>query len=227
MQWMQESPPAVSGPGLLAELPEDLRERLSVEMRRRSLAPGEALALEDEPCPGLCIVETGLVKIFKTSAGGREQVLLLARPGESFADAAALTGDRMPASVVAVDPTTVRILPAATLERLLAEDTRFARAVIRHLSRQLQHVVQLVEDLSFRHVQGRVAKVLLQACQPRQGIGAGIGRRPMTRFDIAEMAGTAREVVSRTLGVFEERGLIRIAHGQIELLDAKGLEALV
>lgn len=212
---------------LLSELPNDLREHVQSRLQRRVLTEGEVLAVEGDPCPGLCFVETGLIKIYKMSPGGREQVLLLARPGDSFADAPALTGDAMPASVMAVDAAVIRILPRFELDRLLDHDPRFARAVIRHLSRQLQHVVGLVEDLSFRHVQARVAKVLLQAQHPREGIGAGVGHRPLTHRDIAEMAGTAREVVSRTLGTFEGQGLILTDQGRITVLDPAGLEALL
>ena len=216
-----------NGVSLLLELPPELRRRIASETIQRTLTPGEILVLEGERCPGLCVVESGLIKVFKTSADGREQVLLLACPGDSFADAAAFIGDVMPASVAAVDASTVQILPAAALDRLIREDWRFSRAVIHHLSRTLQHVVSLVEDLSFRHVQARVAKVLLQALRPQGGVGAGLGRRPLTQREIAEMVGTAREVVSRTLSSLEERHLIRVDHGQIELLDAEGLESLL
>ncbi len=212
---------------LLSELPRDLCEGVQTRLRHRALGEGEILAVEGEPCPGLCLVEKGLIKIYKMSAAGREQVLLLARPGDSFADAPAFTGDAMPASVMAVEPSVVRILPIADLNQLLDTEPRFARAIIRHLSRQLQHVVGLVEDLSFRHVQARVAKVLLQASHPRDGIGAGVGRRPLTHRDIAEMAGTAREVVSRTVGAFESQGLIRTDQGRITVVDPAGLEALL
>ncbi|MGH2460110.1 MAG: Crp/Fnr family transcriptional regulator [Chloroflexota bacterium] len=226
-----EIPAAISSPfgrsRFFSELPADLRERLAASMRRRPLAAGEVLALEGDPCPGLGVVERGLVKIFKLSAGGREQVLLLARDGESFADAAAFTGAAMPASVAAVDPSTVLILPATVLDRLLDEDPRFARAVIGHLSRQLQHVVRLVEDLSFRQIQARVAKVLLQAQRPQAGLGAGVGHHPLTHRDIADLVGTAREVVSRTLGALEDQGVIRTERGQIEVCDPARLEALL
>ncbi|HLH73139.1 MAG TPA: Crp/Fnr family transcriptional regulator [Chloroflexota bacterium] len=218
---------ATGQPSFLAELPADLQERVHEATECRQLTAGEIFALEEAPCPGLCVVESGLVKVFKLSADGREQVLLLARPGESFADASAFTGQPMLASVAAVEPSTIRILPTAALDRLLDEDPRFARAVIRHLSVRLQHVVSLVEDLSFRHVQARVAKVLLQSLRPQSGIGAGIGQRQLTQREIAEMVGTAREVVSRTLGAFTDQGLIRIDRGQIELLDPAALAALL
>jgi CRP-like cAMP-binding protein len=212
---------------LFSEFPRDLQQQLRSEMQRRELSAGEILALEGEPCPGLCVVETGVVKIFKTSADGREQVLLLARPGDSFADAAAFTGDPMPAGALAVEPSSVLILSRSAVDRWLDQDCRFARAVILHLSRQLQHVVHLVEDLSFRHVQARVAKILLQSLRPQVGVGAGVGRRTLTQREIAEMAGTAREVVSRTLAALEDQGMIRVEHGQINVLEPSRLESLL
>jgi CRP/FNR family transcriptional regulator len=212
--------------GFFADLPVDLRERLGSVVRQRDLKAGETLASEGAPCPGLFIVQTGLLKIYKVSADGREQVLLLAGPDESFADAAAFLGQPMPAWVTALEDSTVLLITNRALAQLIDEDSRFARAVIVHLCRKLQHVVHVVEDLSFRHVRARVAKILLQSRLPQEGVGAGVGRRPLTQREIADLAGTAREVVSRALTALADQGLIRIERGQIELLDPVGLAAL-
>jgi CRP/FNR family transcriptional regulator len=184
------------------------------------------VAVEGEPCPGLFLVSTGCVKIYKVSPDGREQVLILAGPGDSFAEAAALTGQPMPACASAVEKSTVLVLPTLLLNQLIDEDSRFARAIIVHLCHKLQHVVHVVEDLSFLHVRARVAKILLQQLNPREGVGAGVGHRPLTQREIAELAGTAREVVSRALGALEHDGLIRLEHGQIQILkpEALGIE---
>jgi CRP/FNR family transcriptional regulator len=210
----------------LDDLPPDLRAKVNRLTVSRELAPGQLLALEGEPCSGLFVVASGLVRVYKVAADGREQVLLLARPGDSVADAAAFLDQPMPASVSAVERSTVQIIPLASLNRLLDDDPRFARAVIRHLCQKLQHVVHVVEDLSFLHVRARVAKILLQSLHPQEGVGAGVGRRPLTHREIAEIAGTAREVVSRALGSFEDQGLIRIDRGAIEVLDPERLAAL-
>jgi CRP/FNR family transcriptional regulator len=213
--------------GLLADLPDDLRARLVEKLRRRVLAPGEVLALEGDPCPGLFLVSTGRIKIYKVSPDGREQVLLLARPGDTFADAAALTAQSMPACASAVEKSTVLVIPTPLLSQLIDEDSRFARAIIVHLCQKLQHVVHVVEDLSFLHVRARVAKILLQQLNPREGVGAGVGRRQLSQREIAEIAGTAREVVSRALSALEQEGLIRLEHGQIEVLKPEALGAML
>lgn len=210
-------------PGLTSEL----RELMMSVGERCQYDAGQVIAMEGGPCPGLFLVDEGLCKIFKTSAEGREQVLLLVRPGDTFADAPAFTEQPMPAGVIAVEPSTLYLLSCQTLDQLIQSDPRLARAVIRHLAHKLQHVVQLVEDLSFRHVQARVAKVLLQSRMPQRGIGAGTGRRPLTQREIAELAGTAREVVTRALGALEERGLIRVSRGGVEVLDEEHLKALL
>lgn len=208
-------------------LTSELRELIRSVGERRDYETGQVVALEGGPCPGLFLVERGLCKIFKTSAEGREQVLLLAQPGDTFADAPAFTEQPMPASVVAAEPTVLYLLSCQALDRLVESDPRLARAIIRHLAHKLQHVVQLVEDLSFRHVQARVVKVLLQSRMPQRGIGAGTGRRPLTQREIAELAGTAREVVTRALGALEERGLVRVGRGGVEVLDEEHLKALL
>jgi CRP-like cAMP-binding protein len=210
----------------LTDLPGDLQKRLRAATRRRDLTPGEILAIEGDPCPGLYVVKTGLIKIYKASVDGREQVLLRVRPGESFADAAAFLSQPMPACASAVEAPTVLLIPSTILDQLIDEDNRFARAVIQHLCHKLQHVVHVVEDLSFRHVRARVAKILLQSLHPQDGLGAGTGQRPLAQRETADMAGTAREVVSRALGALEQQGLIQIDRGQIELLDPAGLAAL-
>jgi CRP-like cAMP-binding protein len=196
-------------------------------MRRRELGAGEVLAIEGDPCAGLFVVSTGLIKVYKVSPEGREQVLLLVRPGESFADAAAFTAQPMPACAAAVEKSTVLVVSTATLNRLIDEESRFAHAVIRHLCRKLQHVVRVVEDLSFLHVRARVAKILLQQLYPREGVGAGVGGHALSQREIAEIAGTAREVVSRALAALEQEGFIRIERGKIVLLDPAGLGAVL
>jgi CRP/FNR family transcriptional regulator len=217
----------LAAPVLLDGLPADLRKALLAKTRLRHLESGEILAAEGDPSPGLAVILSGSVKVYKTSAEGREQVLLVAGPGESVGDVAALTDQPMPASAEAVEASTVLLLPTSILERAIVQDGRFALAVIRHLCQRLEHVVQMVEDLSFRHVRARVAKVLLQTYRPRDGLGARTGHRTLTQQEIADLVGTAREVVSRSLAALEIAGLIRIGRNQIDLLNPEALEALV
>ena len=95
--------------------------------------------------------------------------------------------------------------------------------VIRVLASRLRHLVELVEDLSFRNVNARVAKILLQHAHEAT---ATEGHKRLTQQQMATMAGTAREMVGRALKGLEQAGAIRVERGRIVILDRKLLERL-
>jgi CRP/FNR family transcriptional regulator len=89
----------------------------------------------------------------------------------------------------------------------------------------LRHTLTLVQDLSLRNVDSRVAKVLLQRVETRPGIGAGAQcRTRLTQQELAEMAGTVREVAARSLKRLASRGAIRLDGGQVVILDRNKLD---
>ncbi len=94
--------------------------------------------------------------------------------------------------------------------------------MLRMLAMRIRYLISLVEDLSFRSVAGRVAKILLEnAAEERSG------SHRLTQRDMAAIAGTAREVVSRALKLFEEEGLIRLEHNRIVIANIKALRLKV
>lgn len=211
----------------VAEMPEDARRALLALGNRRSYAPGSVVFLQGEASPGLCVVESGLLKISTISAGGREQILRHVGPNGSFNEVAALDGDVSPATVVAVEDSTVVIIPGDVLLEFVARSPDLAVALLRSLAGRMRHLVELVEDLSFRHVSERVARILLQSVAPHPGVGAGSDLRGrMTQREIAEMAGTSREVVARALKVIEASGAISLDRGEITLIAPERLSDL-
>lgn len=191
----------------------------------RHYLPGEILFLEGEECHGLYIVHSGLVRIYKASADAREQVLRLMGPGDSFNEVPVFDGGPNPASAQAMEPAAVFLLPKRDVQALVRGNPAFAATVVAILASRLRHLVSLVEDLSFRHVTARIAKILLQSARPSEGVGAGAPlRRRLTQQEMAEMAGTAREVVSRAIKALEQVGAIRVDRGQITIVDPEALE---
>lgn len=210
-----------------ADLTGDERRRILSLARRRRYEEGAVLFLEGEECAGLYIVLQGLVKVYKTSEDGREQILRLMAPGDSFNEVPVFDGGPNPASAAAVEPSETLVFSRDLVLRLLDEYPAFARAVVRTLASRLRHLVALVEDLSFRQVTARVARILLQSVAPREGVGAGAGRRArITQREIAQMAGTAREVVARALRVLEDAGAVHVDRGQVRIVDVARLETL-
>jgi len=183
---------------------------------------GDIILLEGEPSEALYFVASGVVKVFKTSAEGKEQILNIVRPGESFNDVSVFDGGPNPASAQAMGPVVLYGINKSDLEAILRDHPRVALNVNKVLASRVRDLVSLVEDLSFRHVTGRVAKILLEQA------GNGKGPRPrLTQQEMAAMAGTVREVVGRALKALEEEGAIRLDRHRIIITDKEALRDMV
>lgn len=183
---------------------------------------GEMLILEGEMASALRFVVSGVLKTFKTSAEGKEQILNIVRPGEAFSDVPVFDGGPSPVSVQALGSVVLYEIGKNDVEAILRKYPQIARNVINILAGRVRHLVSLVEDLSFRHVIGRVAKILLE----NAGDGAGAGGR-LTQQDMAAMAGTAREVVGRSLKALEDSGAIRLDRHRIVIRDKESLKNMI
>lgn len=213
--------------------PDDLALVARVTVARR-YQRGDIILLAGQPSGPLCFVRSGLVKVFKTSEEGKEQVLRLIGAGHTFNDVPALDGGPNPASAMALEPTTVYATSGAELRRLIAERPGVAEAVVRSLASALRYLVSVVEDLSFLPVRARVAKILLeQEIEQTQVQGEGEsgeqGERVhhrLTQQEMAAMAGTAREMVGRALKELELAGAVRNDRGRITVLNRERLQIL-
>lgn len=196
-------------------------ESIRQPITERKAARGEIILHDGEPAKALFFVVSGGVKVFKTSIEGKEQILKIVRPGESFNDAAVLDNGANSASAQALGPSVLYELKKDNLIALLQRHPQLAANTIKMLAGQVRQLVSLVEDLSFRHVIGRVAKILLSSTD-----GASPGPR-LTQQEMAAIAGSAREVVGRSLKALEEDGIIRLERHRIVITNKKALEGLV
>lgn len=194
-------------------------EQVSKLIFEKRYDQGEIILLEGEAAEALYFVAFGVVKVFKTSADGKEQILKIIHPGESFNDASMFDGGLNPASAQAVRSVLLYGITKSDLEVIIRRQPQVALNVIKVMADWLRHLVSLVEDLSFRHVSGRIAKILLEyagdekSAEPR-----------LTQRDMAAMAGTVREVVSRSLKALEEEGVIRLDRHRIVITDGAALK---
>lgn len=189
-------------------------------LHERHYERGEIIFLEGNTGGALHYVLSGLIKIFKTSAEGKEQVLHLIQPGKTFNDVPAFDGGPNPASAAAVEKSIVYVLNRTQLQHLIAERPMIATAAVQTLASALRHMVALVEDLSFRHVTGRVAKILLNH-------HATMPMHRLTQQEMAGLAGTAREVIARALKELEMAGAITIENGHVQISDRDRLRLFV
>ncbi|HEV2236177.1 MAG TPA: Crp/Fnr family transcriptional regulator [Ktedonobacterales bacterium] len=209
---------------IFSALGSDDLARVAAKTVERTYERGDIVILAGDRAGALYYVHEGLIKIFKTSPEGKEQVLRLIGPGNTFNEVPALDGGPNPASAAAMRASAVYAVGSADLRRLIVERPDVAVGAVRALADALRHLVALVEDLSFRHVTARVAKILLDQEAATTGLSQGVRR--LTQQEMAAMAGTAREVVGRALKELEATGAIELRQGHVVVTDLERLRLL-
>jgi CRP/FNR family transcriptional regulator len=183
---------------------------------------GELILFEGDSSDTLYFVNSGVVKVFKTSTEGKEQILNLARPGDTINDVPVFDGGPNPASVQAMGPVVLYGLRKSNLEIILQEHPKISLNIIRILATRVRQLVSLVEDLSFRRVIGRIAKILLEHAD-----NGTMANPRLTQHEMAAMAGTVREVVARSLRALEDEGAIKLKHHRIVISNKEALKEVI
>lgn len=183
---------------------------------------GQPILAEGDRDETLHFVNSGVVKVFKTSPEGKEQIVKIVRPGESFNDVTVFSYGTCPYGAEALgNPTVIYLIYKANLMPFIEKDSRIARNALEIMAEQERVLLTLVEDLSFKNVVGRVAKILLENMEPLPD-----GLPKLTQYEMAAMAGTAREVVGRSLKGLEDLGAIRLEKHKIVIIDKGQLNRL-
>ena len=206
---------------LFASLSDSEVQALGQRAVERRFAPDEMLFWEGEPCAGIFLLIEGSVKIFKTSAGGREMMLALETAPSTVAELPLFDGGPYPASVRAVEPVVSLFINKSDFQQVCRQYPDVALKVLAVVGRRLRHLIGVVESMTLGSVTQRLARLLLDAA--RQA-GKDEFDLPLTHQEVASRLGTVREVVSRNLARFRAEGLIRIEGHQLRIQDRAGLE---
>ncbi len=210
-----------------SDLEEEALQALAESSLTLPFNKGELIFLEGGPCPGLFIVHSGAVKIFKMSPAGREQILGIEAPGRPVAELAVLDEGPYPASAAAVEDTVLFMIPKAEFHRLCRHHPDIAFRIIRSLAGRFRKLVGLVEILAFLEVGQRLARFLVERIT-LEGKSAANGievQVDMSHQDIASRIGTVRELVSRSFSRFQEQGLLTVKSRTVTVLDMDRLKA--
>lgn len=213
----------------LSALPPAEAERFGKELVIRQYAPREFIAVEGEPCRGFFVLHKGRARIFRSGADGREQILRLLAPGDTFGEVPVFDGGSNPATVEALDTCEVILVPAVAFRLIVARYPEVAAALLEHFARRLRSFTELVEQISLQTVQQRIARYLYMTAR-EEGIETPDGLmvpRTITQQDLAALVGSVREVVSRTMRVMEEDGIVEIRRKEILVRDISALRALI
>lgn len=185
----------------------------------KKVGKGEVVTQEGDEAEALYFVVSGAVKCYKTSEEGKEQIIRIVLPGDSFNDVTVFDDGPNPASAEAMSAVLLRAIARRDMERILRDHPKVVANATTVLAARIRHFLELVEDLSFRQVIGRIARLLLDYA------GDGTGPRPkLTQQEMAAAVGTAREVVGRSLKTLHEEGAIRMERNRIVIVDREGLK---
>jgi CRP/FNR family transcriptional regulator len=205
-------------------------QRLATIARLCHFRKGQIIFRENEACPGVYIVGQGTVRVFKTGSGGKEHVLHLVGPGETFAEVAAIGNFDLPASAEAMEKTTCVLLPQESFRQTLADDHELCFGVMTSLTVWVRRMVMMVEDITLRDAAGRLARFLLDTQKnagdkKRGDIPQGnIVKLPGLKRHVASHLNLTSETFSRTLRRLVAAGLIlEIDNDQVQLLHPKKL----
>ncbi|MBM4285294.1 MAG: Crp/Fnr family transcriptional regulator [Deltaproteobacteria bacterium] len=203
-------------------------ESLDRMAQSRSFSREAAIFWEGRQAQGFYLLVEGLVKLVKSSPDGKEYIMRLVTPGESFGEAAVFAESSYPATAICLEDCRTLFIPKAAFLNLLAASPRLAQNMLATMSRLLYHLTRQLEDLSLKEVSARLARYLLELCRESQGrIEAGLTfDLPVSKTHLAAYLGTISETLSRTLARFKGIGAISEDKGRITVNDPVILEKI-
>lgn len=189
-------------------------------MRRRTFRAGEAIFHRDDPGQVMYVIKEGRVRIRLTSPEGQEVALAVLGPNENFGEMAILDNQPRSADAIAVDKVEVFTLQRQDFITVIRDHPEIAVEVMKTLSKRIRSSNQLVEDLIFLDVYGRVAKKLLELSED-YGVTTEDGVRidlRLTQQELASMVGASRESVNKVMGYFTDKSYISTDKHKITIL---------
>ncbi len=208
------------------ELDPRASERVRASLFEVRLERGQMLFAEGEPAQAMYVVRTGQVKIFKLSPEGREQVLRIMGPGDCFNEVPVFDEGPNPAHAEASEPSSLWGLRRQDMRRLVEEHPSIAIGFLKVFAGKLRYFTRKVEDLSFRSVTSRVAKLLLEIAED-DGRGGVRLKHQLTQQEMAAMVGTAREMIGRAFKALEREGAITLDRHRVIILSKAALSRMV
>lgn len=205
---------------LFRDLSADALARLAAAGVWRSYKPGDVIVLQSEASECAYFILEGMVRVYRLSPQGREQVLARLGAGQSFNTVPSFLDTSVNhATVSAITAVTLFAVPNRAFRWLVAHCPEMAQVVLAEFAARLDHLTDLVESLSLHSVRGRLARFLLEHAQSDDAV------QRWTQEEIAAHIGTVRDMVNRNLRALADADLIRLERNVIVLIDRAGLEA--
>jgi CRP/FNR family transcriptional regulator, cyclic AMP receptor protein len=209
-----------------ADLPEEEIQALSPITKRRTFRAGEVIFHRDDPGQVLYMIKEGKVKMCIISPDGQEVSLAVFGKGEYFGEFALLDGLPRSTDAVALEKVECYTLQRSDFHNTIQKNPRIAILVLEALSKRLRNTNNMIEDLIFLDVYGRVAKKLLELAEAH-GYKVDDGIRidvRLTQQELAAMVGASRESVNKVLGYFTDKNFISTDKHRITIHNTNDLK---
>ncbi|MFQ5702915.1 MAG: Crp/Fnr family transcriptional regulator [Gemmatimonadales bacterium] len=203
---------------LFSQLRESDLARLSQAVQQRSFPKNSVILFQDDPGAALYIVERGQVKVVITAEDGREVILSIRSKGDFFGEMSLIDDEPRSAHVIAVEDSEIMILRREDFKMCLQEIPQIAAGLLRALCKRLRQADNKISSLVLQDVPSRVAGLLLQLADENDG--ENITQR-LTHHMIAQMIGSSRETVSRTMRDLTSKGIIQTGRKTIRISDRR------
>ena len=213
---------------LFAELSQQELEQVVSVAIPRSFPKGVRVFHEGDDSDACYIVRSGDLRVTREHSDGRAIALATLSSGDFFGELAMLDGGARSASVETLSDAELLALPAIDMRRVIAAHGEIAAKLIVALTRRLRETNERVARQSFQTVPSRVAGVLAQLIaeeaipEDRDGITVR-----MTQADLAQLAGTSRESVSRFLATLERAGVVIVGRGRVTIVEPRRLRSYI
>jgi CRP/FNR family transcriptional regulator len=213
----------------LAGLSDSEAQRVAGRLVPLSAAAREMILAEGAASRGFYLLRSGRARVFRTGQDGREQVLRLVSPGETFGEVPMFDGGAAPSNVEALEPSQILLVPAAAIHQLIEEHPAVAMAMLGHLARRLRAMTEMVQQISLQTVSSRLARHLYLLAR-EEGVAGPEGvvvARSITVQDLASLVGSVREVVSRNLKAMQDEGTVEVKRREFVIRDIEALRRLI
>jgi CRP/FNR family transcriptional regulator len=208
---------------VLEALGEPERQAIFAAGQIVNLPQGQMLLQPDQQCQFIPLVLSGQLRVFKLSASGREMTLFRTGPGETclMSIACRIKNQDFPAQAQVEEPTSLFMLPQSAYQEVLDRSSAWKDFLILTLYEHLSETMETLEAVAFDRTDRRLAAWLLEKT------GGGASQVVATHEAIAIELGTVREVVSRLLGEFRNKGAVALGRGRINILDPAFFQAVL
>ena len=196
---------------MFSELKDDILEKITELMQKRIYRKNNVILMEEDVGDTLFFLNKGSVKITRLSDDGREVILSILGEGDFFGEMSIFDGESRSANVIALEDTEVFILKRGDFLDLLEKHPKIAINLLQELARRLRKSDQQIEGLSLSDAENRIAMSIIRLAEDIGVIKMGqvvIENLPYQQ-DIANMAGTSRETVSRMVNLLQKKGFVQ------------------